>query len=152
MKFAALVILALSLPASAAGQPLAVGGFTDIRASTEELVANSQVLGNGAACTRPGDTDEIVVCGRSQGDDRYRLTFPDSTRSTGTARTGEDARAALALNSDPCSPVGPMPSCSGGLNLGAVASFLIRAMTGMIDPDAAIPTDGEFRPPTQVRP
>jgi hypothetical protein len=84
-------------------------------------------------CPRGGAEEEIVVCGRRDDSDRYRLApqiVPVSTPAG--ARAGGEQRAAMAANDQRCSTVGRDQQCSGGLDVIGIGFTIARAVAQAI--------------------
>jgi hypothetical protein len=112
---------------------------------SEQALANSRVLPSIDPCasSRPGD--DIVVCGRRGGEDRYRLPQTGESEPPGRRIPGEAPRpSAETLSFAPCGIFAGQRRCSksemleagygGGRDPLTVASKLFTALT---NPDAA---------------
>lgn len=113
--------------------------------ASEQALANSRVLPLLESCASPGTDDEIVVCGRRDGQERYRLprTGQSEPFASGRRIPGEAPRAsAEPLSFAPCGIFEGQRRCGkrealdygygGGRDPLTVASRLITALT---DPD-----------------
>lgn len=125
--------------------------------ASDQALANSRVLPSLDSCASRGIRDEIVVCGRRDGQDRYRLPRTGETEpfALGRRMPGEAPRAsAEPLSFAPCGIFEGQRRCSrreafeygygGGRDPLTVASKLI---TALIDPDA-----GAGPPPLPAEP
>lgn len=114
---------------------------------SEQALANSRVLPLIDPCASAGAGDDIVVCGRRDGQDRYRLpqTGESEPFAGGRRIPGEAPRAsAEPLSFAPCGIFAGQRRCSkremlefgygGGRDPLTVAGKLFTALT---DPDAA---------------
>lgn len=114
---------------------------------SEQALANSRVLPSLDSCSSSGSEGEIVVCGRRDSQDRYRLprTGESEPFALGRRVPGEAPRAsAEPLSFAPCGIFEGQRRCGkrealeygygGGRDPLTVASRLITALT---DPDAA---------------
>jgi hypothetical protein len=83
---------------------------------------------------RPGcagtSTDEIIVCGTREEDERYRVAYEPVPGARRRLIAGEVPRGVGALADDEgrCSPVGPNPQCTRGLDLFGIAFTIVRAI------------------------
>ena len=114
-----LFLLALPLPAM--GQTLAPEPVIEAqRAQLREAIRID--------CPPALDEEEIVVCG-SRGEERHRLPLPlgpDPGRPGN--RAGGEQRSALAIDTSPCTTVGPNPRCTQGLDVIGIAFTVARAV------------------------
>lgn len=143
---AALVWLGAAVPATA-------------QTAAEQALANSRLLPLLDRCASAGSGDDIVVCGRRDGQDRYRLpkTGESEPFALGRRIPGEAPRAsAEPLSFAPCGIFEGQRRCGkrealeygygGGRDPLTVASRLFTALT---DPDArAGPPPLPRKPPT----
>ncbi len=126
-----------------------VGGAVPAAAQTvaDLALANSRVLPSLESCAAPGTDDEIVVCGRRDGQERYRLprTGEREPFASGRRVPGEAPRAsAEPLSFAPCGIFEGQRRCGkrealeygygGGRDPLTVASRLVTALT---DPDGS---------------
>ncbi|MGZ8285111.1 MAG: hypothetical protein ACXW27_04735 [Allosphingosinicella sp.] len=111
----------------------------------EQALANSRVLPRLESCASPAAGDEIVVCGRRDGQDRFRLPRTGESEPFGRRIAGEAPRAsAEPLGFAPCGIFEGQRRCGtrealeygygGGRDPLTVASKLIAALT---DPDSS---------------
>ena len=77
----------------------------------------------------PALNEEVVVCGRRQGLQRYRLPMADPVlgRSTGV-RAGDAQLYAMEANNQRCSPVGRDQQCGGGFDLIGIGFTIARGI------------------------
>jgi hypothetical protein len=75
-----------------------------------------------------GDEEEIVVCGRRDDTRRYRVEPIVLASPQGADRAGGEQRAALAVDSSRCTPVGRDQQCTSGLNVIGIGVALARAV------------------------
>jgi hypothetical protein len=115
--------------------------------AAEQALANSRILPLLDPCASPDGGEEIVVCGRRDGQDRYRLprTGESEPFASGRRIPGEAPRpSAEPLSFAPCGIFEGQRRCGkrealeygygGGRDPLTVVSKLITALT---DPDAA---------------
>ena len=78
----------------------------------------------------PGQLDEeIVVCGRRQGFQRYRVPTTGLDTSEGTRQRAGDAQLhAMEAGSTRCSAVGRDQECGGGLDIIAIGFTIVRGI------------------------
>ncbi len=83
----------------------------------------------GAACPQGQLDDEVVVCGRREGVQRYRVPSGDPAVAAGLRRRAGDAQLyAMEANSQRCSPVGRDQMCGGGLDLIGIGFTVARGV------------------------
>ena len=76
-----------------------------------------------------GGEQEVIVCGRRPGLQRYRV--PTTERDLGAGSRDRAAAAqldAMAANSERCSPVGRDNGCGGGLDIFGIGFAILRAV------------------------
>jgi hypothetical protein len=101
------LLIGLAAPASAAEPPTAEEAMRHYR---EAFPAVDEI-----DCPKPKTPDEIVVCGRSNAPEPYRLPLPAETLP-GARAAGEPVTAVEAMGKiETCSTVGPNQMCGGGL-------------------------------------
>jgi hypothetical protein len=77
----------------------------------------------------PSLDEEVVVCGRRQGVQRYRVPMMDAERGRGPGvRAGDAQRYAMEANNQRCSPVGRAQSCGGGFDVIAIGVTIARGI------------------------
>ena len=78
----------------------------------------------------PGLLDEdVVVCGRRPGFQRYRVPFTGPDVSPGTRERANDAQLyAMDANDQGCSPVGRDNGCGGGIDLIGIGFAIARGI------------------------
>ena len=78
----------------------------------------------------PGLLDEeVVVCGRRPGIQRYRVPMAGPDFSQGThIRAGDAQLHAMAANDQDCSPVGRDQMCGGGIDLIGIGFAVVRGI------------------------
>jgi hypothetical protein len=127
--------------AASLGAPLA-GSCQTV---SEQALADSRVLPLIDPCASNGTGPDIVVCGRRDAQDRYRLPLAAASEVLGRRIPGESPRAsAEPLSFAPCGIFAGQQRCSkremlefgygGGRDPLTVAGRLFTALT---DPDAA---------------
>ena len=80
------------------------------------------------ACDRGSGEDEIVVCGAREDEGRYRVQPLAMPGESPGRRAGGEQRAALAIDSSPCTAVGRDQRCNGGLDLIGIGFTIARAV------------------------
>jgi hypothetical protein len=80
-------------------------------------------------CPRPVG-DEIVVCARRESEEQaaHRLPLPVERAPSPADRAGGEQRAALAVDTSPCTTVGRNQRCSGGLDLIGIGVTIARGI------------------------
>jgi hypothetical protein len=79
-------------------------------------------------CPQSADENEVIVCGTREPDQRERLT-PIAPPGRGPAdRAGGEQRAAMAVGSETCTPVGRDQRCNGGLDMIGIGFTIARAI------------------------
>jgi hypothetical protein len=78
----------------------------------------------------PGLLDEdVVVCGRRPGFQRYRVPMAGPDVSEGTRERAGDAQLyAMEANDQSCSPVGRDQMCGGGIDLIGIGFTIVRGI------------------------
>ena len=80
-------------------------------------------------CPPASDDQEIIVCGsRAEDNDRHRLPLASAPQPGAADRAGGEQRAALAIDSSPCTTVGRDQRCGGGLDVIGVGAAVARAV------------------------
>ena len=135
-----LLLLAWPLPAAAlAGlpqdeRPLPNPGTAEqptIVTADEAIAMDRARLRNmvGTACPQGLLDDEVVVCGRREGLQRYRVPAADPVAGAALrGRAGDAQLYAMEANNQRCSPVGRDQMCSGGLDVIGIGVTLIRGI------------------------
>ena len=73
--------------------------------------------------------DEVIVCGRRAGIQRYRVPMSGPDVSPGTRERAGDAQlSAMEAGSTRCSAVGRDQSCGGGLDIFAIGFAVLRGI------------------------
>ena len=86
-------------------------------------------------CPRGQSDDDIVVCGRRDGESPYRLPLPVEPEP-GARVAGEAPSAVTAMGTrEKCSTSGPNQNCGGGLPVFAIAATLVKLVEKAIDPE-----------------
>ncbi len=78
----------------------------------------------------PGQLDdEVIVCGRRPGTQRYRVPMADPDVAAGMRRRAGDAQLhAMEANNQSCSPVGRDQRCGGGLDVIGIGATVVRGI------------------------
>jgi hypothetical protein len=77
----------------------------------------------------PSLDEEVVVCGRRQGIQRYRVPMMDAERGRGPGvRAGDVQLYAMEANNQRCSPVGRAQSCGGGFDVIGIGFAIARGI------------------------
>ena len=77
----------------------------------------------------PALNEEVVVCGRRQGFQRYRLPMADPALGRGTGvRAGDAQLYAMEANNQRCSAVGRDQQCGGGFDLIGIGFTIARGI------------------------
>ena len=79
-------------------------------------------------CPPADDDEEIVVCGRLEEDRRYRVEPNGQASPRGADRAGGEQRAALAIDSSPCTTVGADQRCTKGLDVIGIGFAIARGI------------------------
>jgi hypothetical protein len=83
----------------------------------------------GTDCPPGQLDDEVIVCGRREGIQRYRVPMADPVAGGGMrARAGDAQLHAMAANDQRCSPVGRDQMCGGGLDIIAIGFTIARGI------------------------
>ena len=132
---ALLLVLAGPLPAvaqtaAADAPPVPPEPLTIV--SAEEALALDRVRMRDVVNTEcpPGQLDEdVVVCGRRPGFQRYRVPMAGADVSEGTRERAGDAQLyAMEAGSTRCSAVGRDQACGGGLDIIAIGFTIVRGI------------------------
>ena len=101
--------------------------------TADEAIAMDRTRMRGLVGTDcpPGQLDdEVIVCGRREGIQRYRVPIADPVAGGGMrARAGDAQLYAMEANSQRCSPVGRDQMCGGGLDLLGIGFTIVRGIT-----------------------
>ena len=86
-------------------------------------------------CPKSENSDDIVVCGRTEERSKERLPLP--VEDPGARIAGEPISAVTAsrAGTERCTTTGPNQKCSSGFPVFAVAGFLYRLAKKVADPD-----------------
>ena len=77
----------------------------------------------------PSLDDDVVVCGRRPGFQRYRVPITGPDTSPGTRERAGDAQlTAMEANSQRCSPVGRDNGCGGGIDIFGLGFAILRGI------------------------
>ena len=77
----------------------------------------------------PALNEEVVVCGRRQGFQRYRVPMQGPDVSPGTRERAADAQLyAMEAGSTRCSAVGRDQQCGGGLDVIGIGFMILRGV------------------------
>lgn len=77
----------------------------------------------------PGQVEEVIVCGRRPGFQRYRVPMSGPDTSPGTRQRAADAQLyAMEAGSTRCSAVGRDQECGGGLDIIAIGFTIARGI------------------------
>ena len=129
-KWTLLLLTALAAPAGAAAPQI----------TAEEAMANyrkSFEAGTLIDCRRDTDSDEIIICGRSDRPDPNRVPLPDEREPGAPVRLlpGEPPSAVAALSAGSamnCS-TSNNPRCNGGIDVFRVVGVLAKAFKAVTD-------------------
>ena len=81
-------------------------------------------------CPPAEDEEEIVVCGSREGENRrHRVPLPTVSTPGSADRAGGEQRAAMAIDTSPCTTVGPNQRCTSGLDMIGIGFAVARAVT-----------------------
>ena len=81
-------------------------------------------------CPPAQDEEEIVVCGsRAEEDARHRVPLPTVPTPSPADRAGGEQRAAMAIDTSPCTTVGPNQRCTRGIDMIGIGFAVARAVT-----------------------
>jgi hypothetical protein len=101
--------------------------------TADEAIAMDRVRVHSILDTEcpPGELDdEVVVCGRRPGFQRYRVPMAGADLGPGSRERAGDAQlSAMAANDQSCSPVGRDNGCGGGVDLIGIGFTIVRAIT-----------------------
>ena len=117
----ALAPLLAAWPCQAAAQPL----------NADEAIARQQEMVRGIVerrCPAGAGGDDIVVCGRPERVQRYRVPLPAQANAGIHARAGGEQLAAMDGGDDRCSTVGRDQQCGGGLDMIGIGFTIARAV------------------------
>lgn len=78
-------------------------------------------------CPQSGNDNEVIVCGTREPDQRERLE-PIAPPRSAADRAGGEQRAAMAVGSSTCTPVGRDQRCNGGLDMIGIGFAIARAI------------------------
>lgn len=138
----ALFLLALTGPLPAIAQtglpqdepPLPQPGTPDqpTIVTADEAIAMTQARTRNVIETEcpPGQLEEVVVCGRRSGLQRWRVPIRGPDTSPGTRERAADAQlSAMDAGGTRCSAVGRDQQCGGGLNVIGIGVAIVRGIT-----------------------
>jgi hypothetical protein len=138
----ALLLLVLSGPLPALAQtglpqdspPLPQPGTPDqpTIVTAEEAIAMNRARVHAildTECPAGQLDDEVVVCGKRPGYQRYRVPMAAADFSPGARQRAGDAQlSAMAANDQGCSPVGRDNGCGGGIDLIGIGFAIVRGI------------------------
>ena len=138
----ALFFLAMTWPALASAQtglaqdetPLPQPGTADqptIVTADEAIAMDRARLRNmvGTTCPEGLLDSEVVVCGRREGIQRYRVPAADPVAGAAMrGRPGDAQLSAMEANDQRCSPVGRDQQCGGGLDMIGIGFTIVRGI------------------------
>lgn len=78
-------------------------------------------------CDR-GDEEDIVVCGAREDQRRFRVPPLAMPGARAAQRAGGEQRAALAIDTSPCTTVGRDQRCNAGLDVIGIALTIARSV------------------------
>jgi hypothetical protein len=116
------------------GRPLPQPGTANqptIVTADEAIAMDRARLRNvvGTACTQGLLDSEVVVCGRREGIQRYRVPAADPVAGAAMrSRPGDAQLYAMEANDQRCSPVGRDQQCGGGLDLIGIGFTIVRGI------------------------
>lgn len=99
--------------------------------TADEAIAMDRVRVRSVLDTEcpPGLDAEVVVCGRRQGIQRFRVPAADPVVGRGTGvRAGDAQLYAMEANNQRCSPVGRDQQCGGGLDVIGIGMTIVRGI------------------------
>lgn len=77
----------------------------------------------------PSLSDEVVVCGRRQGMQRYRMPMAEVQLGRGSGvRAGDAQLHAMEANDQSCTPIGRDNGCGGGIDLIGIGFAIVRSV------------------------
>ncbi len=117
----ALVPLLAAWPCEAAAQAV----------NADEAIALQQAQVRGVVerrCPAAAGGEDIVVCGRQERIQRYRVPLPVQGNAGPHARAGGEQLAAMDGGDDRCSTVGRDQQCGGGLDMIGIGFTIARAV------------------------
>ena len=127
--------LAQDVSSAQEGRPLPQPGTVDqptIVTADEAIAMDRARLRNmvGTACPQGLLDSEVVVCGRREGIQRYRVPAADPVAGAGMrSRPGDAQLYAMEANNQRCSPVGRDQQCGGGLNMIGIGAAIVQGIT-----------------------
>lgn len=137
----ALFLLALALPPSAVAQtglpqdepPLPQPGTPDqptiVTADEAIAMARARTLDIVETECPQGQLEDVVVCGRRPGYQRWRVPIRGPDTSPGTrARAGDAQLYAMGAGGTACTAVGRDQQCGGGLDLIGIGFAIVRGV------------------------
>jgi len=138
----ALILLVVTGPLPAVAQtgfptdnpPLPQPGTPDqpTLVTADEAIAMNRVRVRSLLETEcpPGQLDEeVIVCGRRPGFQRYRVPMTGPDVSRGTRERAADAQLyAMGAGSERCSAVGRDQMCGGGLDILGIGATIVRGI------------------------
>lgn len=114
-------LLAALISAPAAAQPATIEQLIERQRADVETALRP-------ACDRAGDEEEIVVCGTREDDSRYRVPLLVPPGASPGRSAGGEQRAALAIDTSPCTTVGRDQRCNAGLDVIGIGFMIARAV------------------------
>lgn len=141
-RLPALTLLALCWPMEAPAQtgvpesppPLPQPGTPDLPTivTADEAIAMDGARTHAVLdreCPHGQMQDDVVVCGRRPGLQRYRLPMAEVETGRGTGvRAGDAQLYAMEANNQRCSPVGRDQVCGGGFNVIGIGLAIMRGI------------------------
>lgn len=139
----AVLLSALAWPAAAFAQaglpeetrPLPQTGTRDqpviVTADEAIAIAGTRMRDMVATvCPQNALDDEVVVCGRRPGYQRYRIPLAEELQERGgiPPRAGDAQLYAMEANDQRCSPVGRDQMCGGGLDIIGIGFTMVRGI------------------------
>ena len=107
------------------------GAATAQAVTAEEAIAQQQAQVRGVVerrCPAGAGGEDIVVCGRPERVQRYRVPLPAPETAGIHARAGGEQLAAMDGGDDRCSTVGRDQQCGGGLDMIGIGFTIARAV------------------------
>jgi hypothetical protein len=79
-------------------------------------------------CPPAGADEEIIVCGSRDADRAQRLPLPVEREPRAADQAAGEQRAALAIDTSRCTPVGRAQQCTSGLDMIGIGFAIARAV------------------------